>query len=91
MSKVFMDHDSGATNFGPQLAKDIKTLLNAKYNVLIFSDSDLSSGDNGDELVGCITHKLGKMFVLFDSRSTWIKFRERYGINTANISYMEED
>ena len=90
MSEVFKEHYGSTTNFGATIASDIKKLLDAKYNVIIFSDSDLSDGANGEELKNLIKHNLGKVFALFDNRGTWLHFRKFSRLDTANISYINE-
>jgi hypothetical protein len=90
--RVFKHHYQSVTNFSPALVADIKKLLNNSYNVILFSDSDLTSGENYDELIGLLKSQgKGKVFVLFDTRRTYNDFRRKSGNASLNISYIEDD
>lgn len=89
MDEVFKQHYGSVTNFTPQLTSKIEILLKDGYNVVIFSDSDLANGANADELKRLIGLKLkGKVFVMFDSRDSYIQFRQYAKLSTPNITYI---
>jgi hypothetical protein len=90
MKRVFTDHDMNSTNFSSALANDIAKLVKARYNVIIFTDSDCSHGANGDELAKLIKSTPTKVFVIFNNKGTWAQFRTNYNFTTDNISYLGE-
>lgn len=91
MSTVFKRHYGSVTNFSSELTSDLQTLIKAKHNVIIFSDSDIASGENMNELVKVLKTSGGKSFVLFDNKDTWIQFRKNSGISTDFISYINKE
>jgi len=91
LSQVFKEHFGSVTNFTPELVADLSTLLKNKYNVMIFSDSDITNGENLTELLKLFKVSGGKLFIIFDSKTTYIKFRQNAKFSTAYITYVEAD
>ncbi len=91
MSVIFKQHYGSVTNFSADLRENIQKLIKDKYNILIFSDSDVSSGDNMKELVELIKTPGGKVFIIFDTRSSYLEFRKNSGFSTQNITYIGKD
>jgi hypothetical protein len=91
MSRVFKDHDMNATNFTKTLADELIECVKKNYNVIIFTDSDCSSGENANELARVLRSKAGKVFVIFDRRSTWVSFKNSHQILTPNVTYLDND
>jgi len=87
---IFYQHYGSVTNFTSELAGVLATLLKNKYNVLIFSDSDVIAGENFDALMSLFKVQGGKLFVVFDSRDTYIRFRQNAKMSTPNISFFKE-
>lgn len=85
---LFSKTVNGATNFTSSITADIKKLLDDKYNVMIFSDDDLSYGENMDELLKLIRSHPRQVFVIFDSRDSYLKFRTNGKIATNYITYL---
>lgn len=87
LKSVFNEHAGNATNFTPKLASDLSVMIKKGYNILIFSDADIVFGNNFNELMGLFKIAGGKIFLVFDSKETYIKFREAAKMTTPNISY----
>ena len=90
LETVFKQFFGNATNFDTALANDIKLLLDDKYNILIFSDSDVvRDKKNFENLMSLIKNKNGKVFIVFDSHDTYIDFRKAAQFTTAYITYFK--
>lgn len=86
---VFNSHMGSSTNFNGQLVAEIENAMKNKYNVLIFSDSDIFTGiENFKNLKILIAKYPRNIFVLFDKLATYQTYRERGGPPTPNISHM---
>ena len=80
LNKVFHETYGSVTNFTSALTNQLIKLLNDGYNVMIFSDSDITGGENLVELKKVLVHKgRGKVFIIFDSKNTYINFRKNSG------------
>jgi hypothetical protein len=90
LKNVFNEHSGGVTNFTNALVNDLLALMQQKYNILLFSDSDICSGENFNELMRLFKSPSGKLFIIFDSRDTYINFRQEAKMTTPNISYFAE-
>lgn len=90
MQAVFNSHMGYSTNFKGQLVAEIQYALKNKYNVLIFSDSDIfSSAENLKNLKALAAMAPRNVFILFDKRETYIRWRSTPGsFTTPNISHM---
>ncbi|MGI0075813.1 MAG: hypothetical protein ACREAU_00210 [Nitrosopumilaceae archaeon] len=89
VSEVFSQHIGSATNFDSALLADIQMLLKLKTNILIFSDTDILAGTNLTNLLSILKTHNRSVFILFDSRASYLQFRQTTGIATPNISYIE--
>ena len=89
INAVFNSHMGSSTNFGGQLVAQIMEAMKLKYNILIFSDSDIFYGKNLENLKSVIASNPKQVFVLFDKRDTYIRYRQTAGaVVTPNISHM---
>jgi hypothetical protein len=88
MSTEFSRAELGGTVFGPALAQDLRTALTHKYNVLIMSDGDVTSGSNFTNLVELIKSHPANVFVIFNNRESYMQFRAAANMSTPNITYM---
>lgn len=86
---VFSEHIGNSTNFSAPLVADIEKLAKNKVNILIFSDADILESSNLANLLHVIKTHIRSTFILFDSRDTYLSFRQTTGISTPNISYIE--
>lgn len=88
---VFKQHYGSVTNFTSEITAELAKALENKVNVMIFSDSDLTNGDNLIELVKLMKIKSkGQLFVIFDTRDTYIKFRTNAKFGNANVTFVKE-
>jgi predicted metal-dependent peptidase len=90
LSTVFKQHFGDITNFTPDLVSDLSKLLTQKYNVLIFSDSDITNGENFTNLIKLFKVSGGKVFIIFDDRITYEKFRKQVKGASAFITYFDK-
>ena len=75
--------------FFGELVDNIVAALGMKYNVLIFSDSDIFTGtENFKNLKMLIAKYPRNVFVLFDKQSTYVTYRKAGGPPTPNVSHM---
>lgn len=88
-SDVFGKHMGAGTNFDEVMVQQIRHLLDTKHNVVLFPDSDLLSGYNLVHFVSLFKEKAPQVFVVFDSRQSYIQFRQTTGISTANVTYFQ--
>lgn len=90
MSEVFKDHFGSSTNFSAGLVNELDTLLKKKHNVLIFSDRDVvTDSSNFNELLRLMKQKNGKIFIIFDSKQTYVSFLQKGKFTTPYITYFE--
>ncbi len=88
-SEVFKKFEGSVTNFDSPLVTKIEELIKDGHNVIIFSDSDLTDGENLRDLAKLIKAHTKNVFVIFDQRDSYLKFRQKSGLSNANISYVE--
>lgn len=84
---VFLSAQGGGTEFSQPLRDELKKILKAGYSVLICSDSDLLWDHNLPLLLDTIKFAPKQVFVVFDKRDTYIRFRQMTGISTPTITY----
>lgn len=77
----------GGTTFGAPLATQCMAALSDKWNIIFFLDSDILSGPNLTYFKSVVQHAPSQVFVVFDSRTTYLEFRQRTGFTTPNITY----
>lgn len=88
-AQVFTERISGGTVFSKQMADEIIKSLGDRWNVLIFVDSDNIYPGNYENFISVIKAKPNQVFVIFDSRDTYIQFRQKFGGATPNITYFQ--
>lgn len=86
---VFGKHIGAGTNFDQALTNQIQKMLDKGYNVVMFPDSDILAGANLVNFVKVFQKHAPQVFVVFDSRSSYVKFRQEVGLSTANITYFQ--
>lgn len=64
-------HESGGTNFTKTLTTQLKELIKMKYNVVVFSDSDLVRGENFKEMVDLYSSAHHQVGMVLDSKETF--------------------
>lgn len=79
----------GGTRFSQAQAAEMIQAAKSKWNIMIFIDSDNLSGENWKNLASVIRSAPRNVFVIFDSRATYIQFRQLNGGATANITYFK--
>lgn len=86
---VFGKHIGAGTNFDNALTTQINKMLTGGYNVVMFPDSDILAGANLVNFVSLFKKHAAQVFVVFDSRQSYLQFRQTVGLATANITYFQ--
>lgn len=86
---LFSRHIGNGTTFDHKLVEQLHKLLEEKYNVLIFTDSDIFTDRNNllDFLRLLKDPKNGQVFVVFDSADTFHTFTSSMKYRNDNITY----
>ena len=88
VKELFSKHIGSSTNFSDRLTHEISLLANKKYNLLIMSDSDILYGENFENVKKLIVeHK--NVFIILDSRQTFIRMSQMLKQVSKNITYFE--
>lgn len=89
VQSVFTTHFGAGTDFSGECVNQIATAMKLGYNVMIFSDSDILASSNLKGLMALIKQAPQKVFVIFDSRDTYIRARQTPGmVATPNITHL---
>jgi hypothetical protein len=89
VQSVFTTHFGSGTAFSGACVDQVSEALKLGYNVLIFSDSDIVDPSNLKGLMALIKQAPQKVFVIFDSRDTYVACRKAPGmVSTPNISHL---
>lgn len=86
-STVLGTHIGSSTFFSPQLAHEIATAVSQKYNIVMFLDGDILAGSNLTVFEQLLKSSGRSIFVIFDSRETYIQFRQATNFSTPNITH----
>lgn len=78
---------SGGTIFSAKMAEELAVVLKAKWNVIIFSDTDVLDGANYPHLSTLIKNFPRQVSVIFDSHDSYVKFRQMFGGATPLIGH----
>lgn len=90
LSEVFKHHFGASTNFTGELVNELLTALSKQQNVLVFSDQDILTGENYKELLKLLNAKSqGKVFLIFDSKATYVNFLQKSKFSKHFITYLE--
>lgn len=84
---VFNQHYGAGTVFDQALSGDISVAIKKKFNVIFFLDSDIMWGENLVHFLALLKSAPRNIFVIFDTRNTYIQFRQQTGIATPNITH----
>lgn len=85
---LFSSHFGAGTYFGAEMVREISQLSNKKYNTLIMSDSDILHGDNFENVKKLLVENKN-VFIILDSRSTFIQMTKMMKQVSKNITYFE--
>lgn len=85
---IFKTGEQGATNYTGEMTGMAKTLANAGFNVMIFTDSDVLYGNNLDEVKKTVSACGKKFFLVLDSLNTYQQAEQKMPGISNNISCM---
>jgi len=86
-SIILSEYTGGGTVFSPEIGAELRSLVQLKYNIILFSDSDMLADSNLKNFLTVYKEFPNRIFVIFDSRDTYISFRQKTNIATANITH----
>jgi len=87
VDEVFGTSFGGGTYIGGNITNNTIKALRAGYNVLLCTDTDVLYGDNLTHLLKMIDAAPTQMYVVFDERESYLRFRQETGINTPYITH----
>lgn len=85
---LFTSHLAGGTSFTNDLVRQASLLAKKKYNLLVISDSDILSGENFENVKNLLAENKG-VFIILDSRNTFIQFAQKLKQIHKNVTYFE--
>jgi predicted metal-dependent peptidase len=77
----------GGTVFDSTVTGPVLTLLARKHNVIICTDADIMWGENLPHLQSLIQKYPKQVFVVFDTRDTYLQYRQKSKVITENVTY----
>lgn len=86
-SSVFTEHFGGGTQFSGPTAESIRDMLKQGYNTIFFLDAGILDHNNFQSFVELLKKHSKHMFVVFDTRETYISCRQATGISTSNFTH----
>lgn len=81
-------HQGGATNFTEELASELSAFAAQKYNVLILTDTDIMASGNRDAFLQLYAKHHSQVYLILDSRESWLAVVRDMKSASANISHM---
>ena len=88
VSELFSRHIGDGTSFTAALADQVSQLATKKYNILIMSDSDIMWGNNFEH-ISKVVLGFKNVFVILDSRATFVQFCQQIKQIPRNVTYFE--
>jgi predicted metal-dependent peptidase len=77
-----------STNFDDALTKEIRTLAEKRYNILIMSDGDILDSENYKNFISLVKD-FPTVFIIFDSKETYTFFIKKFGKVPRFATYFE--
>ena len=90
LDTVFKHHYGDSTNFTSDIVAKLILLKKQKYNLILFSDSDVCSGANLEALVELNRAPGGKLFIILESLSDWQQLAATGKIEMSYVSNLYE-
>lgn len=81
-------HQGGATNFTSALTAELSAFAAQKYNILIMTDTDIMGSGNKEEFLDLYAKHHSQVYLILDSRDSWLKVVQAMKSASANISHM---
>lgn len=88
MHQIFNTTMGAGTEFSSQLVAQIEAAIAKKYNVMLFSDTDMLSGANFKNMSAMIAKYPKNMYVLFDTEASYVAYRKAGGVATPQVTHM---
>ncbi len=84
---VFGVHFGAGTVFSANMADEIIGMIKHGYNFVFFFDDDIMAKHNLEQFLRVMKAQPANVFVIFDRRQTYVKFRQAAGVSTPNITH----
>jgi hypothetical protein len=91
LDTVFNSHYGSSTNLTSTIVDELLVLKKAGYNLILFSDSDVCSGENLDELASLVRAPGGKVFIILKSKSDWSMLEKSGKIDMTFVSNLYDE
>lgn len=88
MHQIFNSHMGAGTEFSAQLVAQIEAAISKKYNVMLFSDTDMLYGANFKNMAALIKKYPKNMYVMFDTERSYQAYRKNGGPATPQVTHM---
>lgn len=88
ISTILSRHAGGATNFDEPLAEQLSKFAAMKYNILILTDSDITSSGNREAFLGLYAKHRQQVYLLLDNRDTFHHVAQSMKGASANMSHL---
>lgn len=87
ISDVLGVNYGSSTHFSPEMTAELDSAMSRKWNVVVVSDSDISYGDNATNVIKLMKAHPRNFFIIFATREDYLRFREKAGVVTANVTH----
>ena len=84
---VFGVHFGAGTVFSTAMAEELGTMVKSGWNFVFFFDDDILAKSNLAQFLSVMKAQPSNVFVIFDRRETYEKFRKAAGVSTPNITH----
>jgi hypothetical protein len=88
MTQVFLKGEGGGTMFTAANRAAAESILKKGYNALMITDTDITYGENKDNILMLLKAYPKQVFLIFNNRESYIQWRQVTGWATANITYL---
>jgi hypothetical protein len=79
---------NGGTNFTDSMANQLISAGNKGYNVVIFTDEDITGIGNKESFIKVYQSIQDKLFLILDSKSSWEYVCKDFGVKPDNFSHL---
>jgi hypothetical protein len=89
IKQLFATAERGATNFTSAITSKIASLTGKGFNVMLFSDWDVLSGANLDEVKRALSIGGSNFYIVMDSLRSWREAQRQFKAMPDNVSCLE--
>jgi hypothetical protein len=86
---LFNMQEGGGTVFGSHVMAEIQNLINQGYNVIMFSDADVTVGQNWENFLALVTKNKHHISFIANNEATWRTICEQMKHAPTNFGYLD--